>query len=147
MIKIEKYLNKRYGEDFNCYSLVQEVYKDLGIMLPDYNFIYNVAVRHNKIEEEVNKMFIKLSKPEPHCIVLLSLTGVFIDHIGVVLDNGRDFLHALEDGDVRVDSLYDKDWKKIVVGYYKYDKNFNKEEYERFVSYNFFDLDEFSIVN
>lgn len=104
---------------FDCYGLVIEVYKRMGIQLkefvsPDDKGLINGIVEEGKID------FIEIHEPEPYCLVTFKTKGKFADHIGVVMPDRKSFIHCAEKKQVAIEKLDHLFWKKRIGGYYRY---------------------------
>jgi hypothetical protein len=65
-------------------------------------------------------LFLKLDKPEPFCLVALSLEDrKYINHVGVVWYNSFEFIHISEKTKVSIERLDDPLWFSKIRGYYK----------------------------
>ena len=108
---------KQYDSvNYNCYTFVQEYYKEFGIELPHFSYIFNLVNREDKIQDTISNLFIRLDKPKPNCLVTISLSGKYTDHIGVVLEDCFRFIHNVKGFNVIVSNL--KDFE--VRGFYEY---------------------------
>jgi len=124
LLQLDDLLGKRFEkegkgpETFNCWSLCREVYKRIGLKLPPRDYIYDVAARTEAIERG-KADFIELEKAEPFCGVTLKLAGRF--HMGVVLADGRRFIHCSRKYGVIIEPL--KKYKRTIDGYFRYGKD------------------------
>jgi len=102
--------------DFTCYELAREIYKRLGIELPEFVNLTGVSlIRQLVIEKQ--KRTIELSKPEPFCIVHIA-RGEAETHVGVVLGDCKQFIHSCSRTGVIISKL--KNYKDFIRGYYKW---------------------------
>lgn len=120
---------KNRGRDKNtgldCYGLVMEVYKKIGIQLPEYYADWNNAEKINGIiQQEVGTSFWKKVDgshiPIP-CVMAIRFgvpKGV-VNHTGVYVGNGK-FIHIRENVGVCVDRVNSPAWKKQIEGFYEY---------------------------
>ena len=104
---------------FDCYNLCREVCKRGRLHLPDKESFVDNAIRHAAIVDGKESEYIRLEKPEPLCLVTISLRPPFITHLGVVLDGVR-FIHIMEKRHVAVERLDNPIWQKRIEGYYRY---------------------------
>lgn len=112
--------NGRTIKGLDCYGLVSIIYERLGKELPKFPEDYTELVKiHTTINENKNK-FIEIEKPEPFCLVTFSLIPPYVTHIGVVLENCKQFIHIMEKRNVTIENL-DK-WQKRIRGFYKWAK-------------------------
>lgn len=103
----------------NCYWLPREIYKRLGINLPEYDEP-DEASTISKMINEGKDFAEELKEPEPFCFVLFSLRHPYINHIGVVLEDCKSFIHMLKGRNVAIEKLDHEFWKKHFKGYYKW---------------------------
>lgn len=89
-----------------CYDLAMEVYKRLGLFLPDYR--NNEEVLYKGLD------LIKIEKAEKYCIILFDNEGS--SHIGVYLGYGR-MIHATEMCGVVIEDL--RRMENKIKGFYK----------------------------
>jgi len=121
------FLDNGKGPDgYDCYGLCQEVYKRLGIVLPEFDYTFSNHASSEtaeaidfKIEENKNR-FEVIEKPEPYCIVTFCIVPPFISHIGIVLDDCIKFIHVSRMNAVVIDRLNSIRWKGRIRGYYKW---------------------------
>ncbi len=117
VIELRKYIGRAY-EDYDCFSLVKEFYKDqFGLDLR--HFYDGGPLERNAAESLIvsNKgNFIKVEKPQFGDIVVIKLYGVEC-HMGVVTEGGR-FLHSARN----IGSLLDRleRYSKMIAGYYRH---------------------------
>ena len=112
--------NGRDEKGLDCYGLVMQVYKILGIELPDYNsvpepepWLINEMIKNNEYD------WIKLGKYEIPCVVTFWMTNPdFTSHIGVVIEEDR-FIHA-RGTSVCVERLSSPVWSKRIKGFYRW---------------------------
>lgn len=91
-------LSKFIGIPFDtlqCWELVQAVYGELGISLPPYTAIDAEAESFEEIQGE----------PEMYDILVFSLYGQTLDHVGIYVGGGQ-FLHATEGSGVCIERLH-----------------------------------------
>ena len=110
-INVSKYIGKGYKEnsrgpdEYDCYSLMLAIEKDLGHNLIDCR--YDVRTRENrrKAVEDGKKdpHFEKVEKPLAGCVVILYYNNV-PQHVGVYIGNGK-VIHATFDRGVVIDEL------------------------------------------
>ncbi len=120
---------KNRGRDkdtgLDCYGLVMEVYKKIGIQLPEYYADWNNVEKINGIiQQEVGTSLWKKVDgghiPIP-CVMAIRFgvpKGV-VNHTGVYVGNGK-FIHIRENVGVCVDRINSPAWKKQIEGFYEY---------------------------
>jgi murein DD-endopeptidase len=111
----------RGPDTYDCYGLVIEVRKRLGLKTPDEYFSCdNPIIISASYEDAIQKHFVKLEKPQPYCFVGLVLRPPFMTHIGVVFKNCYQFIHIMPKMRVAVERLDAICWKHRIVGFYEY---------------------------
>ena len=121
----EDLLGKEYefgtsGPDkYDCYGLVKELYKRLGINLPEVfctseSFNYLGEVIQNNID---TGLWENIDSPEPYCVVKIQLIPPFVSHIGMVLSDCTTFIHILPKRRVVVERLDSIQWKTRLRGF------------------------------
>lgn len=120
---------KNRGRDKNtgldCYGLVMEVYKKIGIQLPEYYADWNNVEKINGIiQQEVGTSLWR--KVEGSHIPIPCVTAIrfgvpkgVVNHTGVYVGNGK-FIHIRENVGVCVDRVNSPAWKKQIEGFYEY---------------------------
>lgn len=105
-------------EGFDCYGLVIEIMKRLGIDFPDVFYSDTQTVTNEETAKEIFSKGLPLElieKPRENDIIFLSVHGI-PSHCGVYLGNDR-FIHASYECGVCIDTL--SRWRKRVVGFYR----------------------------
>lgn len=124
-----KYLNIPYlhkGRDeigLDCYGLIILFYaQEFGIIIKDYEYDNNWCRQgFNFIQEEYRKQWIKITKPEPYCVVGFTMLGQKVEHhLGILMHDLIGFLHCPLNNMVSMDKLSHPIWKKFATGFYKY---------------------------
>lgn len=107
------------ASDDVCWQLCREVYRQQGIELPEFNCpdhpeksLLHVLVQQGK------PMFEQLKSPEPWCLVLFRMDDGYSRHMGVVLGNRVDFIHASKVTGVTISRLSSPKWSYRIEGYY-----------------------------
>lgn len=126
MINVDDLIGRPYdlqgrNGGMNCWQLCQEVSRRAGIALPDINAPEKdgTEVIGAAMEKEKSR-FVELEKPEPFCIVAFCIRRPFVSHVGMVLENGREFIHALQKRNVARERLDHPYWKTRIAGFYRY---------------------------
>lgn len=69
---------------------------------------------------EKKSLFVELKTPEPFCLVTFMTKPPYTTHIGVVLENCRDFIHNLDmSTKVCIERLDSMLWERRITGFYK----------------------------
>lgn len=121
VIELRKYIGRNY-EDYNCFDLVKEFYKDnFGLDLKHF-WEGDTVPGRKEVESLIvtNKGdFIRVTAPKFGDIVIIRLYGVEC-HMGVVIEGGK-FLHAARN----IGSLLDRleRYSLMIAGYYRHRVN------------------------
>ena len=84
MIDYLPYLFKQWSEERNCWWLVRDFYRQLGITLPDYPWESDIHKRYDMITSVATKQcWQQLDKPVDHCI---AVSGKPTNHCGIYLE-------------------------------------------------------------
>lgn len=108
----------RGPEFYDCYGLIMEMHRRLGIELPEYkserdpNLIQLIIV-------EGRKLFEQIEKPSPQCVVSFFIKPYITSHLGFMLDD-RKFIHIMFKSRVTVEKIDCDDWKNRITGYFKW---------------------------
>lgn len=106
-------------ESFDCYGLVQELYKRRGVELPSFKSISDPELIHNSMSEG-KELFQKIESPEAWCVVMFCVRPPYVSHVGVVLPNLYQFIHTMHKVNVCVERLDSNEWHHRIRGYYKW---------------------------
>jgi len=113
-------MSKTYEKgERNCYWIPKEIYKRLGIELPEYD----EPDERSTIAKMINdgkELAEELEKPEAFCLVLFSIKHPYVTHIGVVLEDCKTFIHMMKGRNVSIERLDNEFWSKRIRGYYKW---------------------------
>jgi cell wall-associated NlpC family hydrolase len=109
----------------DCWGLCIEIYRRVGRELPDFQG--SVDETPDIMESHIPK-FEQLPGPEPYALVAFRIYGPFVNHVGVVLPDGREersapptsFIHHFKGRSVAVESLNHIIWKSRIAGFYRY---------------------------
>jgi len=126
MIDVNDLVGKPFSDggrgpgSYDCWGLVQEVYRRFGMNLPDYSISATACQQvHQEIDQaKGSQHWIELSTPEVPCVVLIKAHPGFYQHLGVYFGHGK-FLHVMNYG-VEMARRNDPLWKKRVKGYWQY---------------------------
>ena len=108
----------RGPDAYDCYGLVLEVSKRLGIDLPE-NILYTHANDAQESFEAQRDNFILLTRPELYCLVAIEYIPGYITHVGIMITREK-FLHMTRAHGVLLTSLNDLRWKTKLRGFYKW---------------------------
>ena len=109
--------------EYDCYGLCIEVYRRKGIALPDYGSAIQPHLISRMITAAVDPdllVFNRLKVAEPFCLVTFTIKPPYTSHIGVVLDNCRDFIHVQQGVKVCIEQLDSILWERRITGFYIY---------------------------
>lgn len=101
-------------DKWDCWSLAAEVFRRLGIELPDYR------VECDSISDGMDKksqQWARCSGEIPVPALIVFKTAGIPNHVGVYLGGGR-FIHAHETAGVSITPVDHVFWKKRIEGYY-----------------------------
>jgi len=126
MVNLTDLLTKKHktggrGPDFyDCLGLSQEILRRVGRSIPNYEYSEDIEMEgiHSLIDQGREEA-IELERPEPWSIVAIQTVPKFVTHIGIVLDDCRNFIHILEKVNVKVDSLNSPYWRTKTRGFYR----------------------------
>ena len=107
----------RGSQKYDCYGLVMEIYKRIGIDLPDFKSAKAPSLIQQSIIEG-KKLFEEIEEPEPYCLVTFFIRPEYTSHLGVVLEDCKRFIHIMEDSMVTVEKL--SDWEDRITGYLRW---------------------------
>lgn len=118
--------NGRGPDHYDCWGLCMEVYKRLGLDLPEFlPQSQDPACIHAIVQDACpplegggGRNFIEIQKPVPYCLVSFMVRPPYVTHIGVVLEDTNKFIHLLRRSRVTVERL--DLWSKRVKGFYLY---------------------------
>ena len=120
--KIRELLKVEYEcGKYNCYWLVKEVSKEVGIELPNYDGPEDNTLLRQVIDGSYIQ-FEELEKPEPYCVVLFRFRLPIVTHIGIVMEDCQRFMHLLQRRNVAIERLDHPLWSKKIKGYYRWNK-------------------------
>lgn len=110
---------------YDCYGLFREIYRELGIILPDYTISCFAT-------EEIQKKFTReiggweeMKEPEFPCAVALATNPDYpglVCHFGVFIGDGK-FIHTLRKTGSISSAVYDPIWKNKIKGYYRWKRS------------------------
>jgi cell wall-associated NlpC family hydrolase len=109
----------KYGgrgpEAYDCYGLVMELQRRMGIEIPDYKSPQNMGEIASLLACEIPR-WIEVPRA-PGTVVALRI-GRYVSHVGLMIDNDR-MVHTWEQsGGVCVECMYD--WERRVAGFFRY---------------------------
>jgi len=126
MLKTDDLLKVKFvrgGRDaaigLDCYGLCKEVYKRIGIDLPEYDSPDSRETVDNVVQSQKGE-FERLEQPQAYSFVLFSIRPPYESHIGIVLEDKKRFIHMLESTGCSIERLDGMFWKKRVRGFYRF---------------------------
>lgn len=108
----------------DCYGLVMEVYRRMGIHLPEFNADWDDCKKINNIikREEVKPTWRKCKTPLPvPCLVAIRMgtePGI-VNHTGVYIGNGK-FIHTRAKIGVCINRIDSIAWRGVIEAFYEY---------------------------
>ncbi len=127
-IDMKKYMGKPWQRDgrgpqsYDCYGLIEAIYADRGIILPEVNRPDSLAAMYDKCHDSVG-LFKPIESIKPFCIVTFRTRPPKITHAGIVLPDCKRFIHCVSHAGVIITNLNDEHWATIRAGYYDYAGN------------------------
>ena len=107
---------------YNCWNYCREVARRAGKILPVFsNWVEEISLRDKIIRGFSKSDFLCLPGPEPFCIVTMRLVTKYINHCGIVLEDGKHFTQIRRIGP-SIERLDDSKWMKRIEGFYRYVK-------------------------
>ena len=128
MLEITDLLFAQFAEEpkraneYNCWTFCQEVARRAGHKMISFEgWVKSLSERDRILRDFSNsKDFEKLPGPQPFCIVgFLGRRGK-IRHMGMVLEDGKRFIHITRKIGVKIDHLGDPDFADRIYGFYRY---------------------------
>lgn len=107
----------RDKEGIDCYGLLIEYYRRLGVLFCDIDYEETDIKSNTYIDEVMRKTLPveKIEKPEKHCIVELKVAG-YPSHVGIYIGKG-DLLHANRKQGVVIEQM--QRWENRIAGFYR----------------------------
>lgn len=109
----------RGPDAYDCYGLCLEIAARAGIEIVPFDSIVDVCLRSDAINAG-KADYVRLSKPEPFCLVGFKIRPPFVTHIGVVLEDCKHFIHIMRKRSVAIERLDLPFWSKRLDGFYRY---------------------------
>jgi len=106
----------------DCYGLCKEVYRRIGIDLPEYD---SPEFRESidEIVQNQKSRFEKLDHIQAYALVLFTIRPPYESHIGVVLEDRKRFIHIMKGSGCCIERLDGMFWKKRIRGYYRWENH------------------------
>jgi len=106
---------------FDCFGFCAEVYKQIGITLPEYDSPASREDRDSAIRGEMSNLarYVEISEPEVPSLVVFRIRPPYVTHIGVMI-GPREFIHMIEGAGVSINSLTHHIWTRRIAGFYRY---------------------------
>lgn len=126
MLDLLPYLDKPFADNgrgpdaFDCYGLVQALYRDLGRPLPGYASTGEPSLIHALMDEAL-PLFARVEAPEPYAIAAFSDRHPgFVGHFGLVLEDSARFVHIRRGQCAAVERLAAPRWASKLRGLYRW---------------------------
>jgi len=113
------FVGKKYSwNEFNCYTLIVKLFKELGYDIPDYQTEEGWHKRgKNYFVEEYHKLWVKIDELEIHDIILFKMMSSVPNHVGIYIGNGK-FIHCQQRVGTAIGTV--KRYQKFVNSYYRF---------------------------
>ena len=108
-----------YHTGLDCYGLVMEVYRRMGIELPEY---YAPAMDSEAVNAQFKDGIHQWERVDgnvPMSMIAIKFNSSVVNHTGVYLGNCL-FLHTRERIGCNVDRVDSPAWRRCIEGYYIY---------------------------
>jgi cell wall-associated NlpC family hydrolase len=119
----------KYGgrgpDEYDCYGLMMEVFRRMGVKLPDYFSTDQDDANAVQITDGVAQDWQRIAEPEVGCGVTLRLScdhPTLTTHVGVVVDADL-FLHTRAKVGVVAERLSHPVWQRKVTGFFRFAGN------------------------
>lgn len=113
----------KYGgrgpDKFDCYGLAIEIYKRLGIELPEYESFADPEQIDLGMNDGRRNYLQEIPKPEVGCMVMFSIRPPYVSHMGIMLDSNK-FIHIMHKSQVSVERTDSLLWANKLAGFYRY---------------------------
>jgi len=125
-IDVESFLGKKFAwggrgpDEYDCWGLCYEISRQLGNPFPEHQSFKELELRTLAIAEGVRE-FRKIDKPQPWCGVVFKAYGKYVNHMGIVLEDCRHFIHIREASEVSIEKLNHPIWQRMLDGFYVYE--------------------------
>lgn len=125
-MNIIQYFNKPYEEgargpeSFDCLGLLQDIYRQRGIVLPDWDRPESSKDNAQAISEGANQ-WERIDSPEQWAAVAIAINGKTVSHVGIMIDQSR-FMHTTKETGVCVELIKSPLWEKRIKGFYRWPK-------------------------
>ena len=114
-------------EGFDCYGLVQEIYRRYGMTIPDYTADFDDLEKVNALitsKTAITSNWRRIGKGEElpvPCLMAIRFgtpSGI-VNHTGCYIGNGH-FIHIRSNIGVCVDRIDSPAWRLVIEGFYEY---------------------------
>lgn len=108
----------RGPHSYDCYGLVIELYRRIGITIPDFDSPGEIEAIEQLLDKE-SKRWKRVPFDTECAVVTMRLQGIR-SHVGFILPNDR-FIHASEEVGVGIDRLSLPPFDRAKIGAYVYE--------------------------
>lgn len=105
-------------DEHRCYNVCRILAGRVGKELPSYEPGLGPSII-DSVVSDTKDLFQVIEAPEPYCIVDLRVSGIGGRHVGIVLEDGKHFLHVLNRKQGVTRQELEK-WSHRIRGYYRY---------------------------
>jgi cell wall-associated NlpC family hydrolase len=107
----------RGAGEYDCFGLFAEICRRRGVTVPSHPTPDDLGLREAAILDGAAQ-WVPLVKPEPWCGVAFRI-GPFVAHMGVVLEDCEQFIHADRKIGITIDRLDSPRWARRIAGFYR----------------------------
>lgn len=120
-------LGRDAAHGLDCWGLVMEVYRRMGVEVPDYGKTVPSAYASDESDSQYRKadatgQWRKVEAPEVGDLVAMSTDGRMpraVNHFGVCVGDGK-FIHTCLNHNCEVSRLSAIEWRQRIRGYYRW---------------------------
>lgn len=109
----------RGPDAYDCYGLGVELYRRVGLVLPEYSELVAPAEVDAQLSDGVLRHGMPVEVPEPLDLIRLQVLPKYITHCGFYVGHGR-FMHISKHISVAIEELAHPLWADKVRGFYRF---------------------------
>lgn len=109
----------RGPDSYDCFGLLEELYRRRGIFLPTEPNPLSLEQKGVAIAASIERgEWVRIKEPEPYCAVAFRMIPPYVTHIGMVLECRQKFIHTREGTNVAIERLNNIVWRHRIAGFY-----------------------------